>query len=141
VGYDTTLQRRYLEELLGDVSPARIGLVMLLGGAASLLLVAVTLFWRRRTPPGHPLERALRRFGASMARIGLGRAPHETPRGFLLRVGSRLGRSPAQLMALVESVDRLLYNSDAAPDAAEWKAVRRGLRRLRLDATLRARES
>jgi transglutaminase-like putative cysteine protease len=141
VGYDTTLQRRYLEELLGDVSPARIGLVMLMGGAASLLLVAVTLFWRRRAPPGHPLERALHRFGTAMARIGLGRAPQETPRGFLLRVGSRLGRSPAQLMGLVESVDRLLYNPDAAPDAAEWKAVRRGLRRLRLDATLRARDS
>jgi transglutaminase-like putative cysteine protease len=140
VGYDSNLQRRYLQELLGDVSPARIGWVMLIGGAASLGLVALSLFWRRRPPRGHPIERSLRRFGATMARLGLARALDETPRRFVLRIGASAGRAPAQMEALVESIDRLLYNPAGAIDAHELRTVRRGLRRLRLDAALRTRE-
>jgi len=140
VGYDGNLQRRYLLELLGDVSPARIGWVMLIGGAASLGLVALSLFWRRRPPPGHPVERSLRRFGTTMARLGLARALDETPRRFLLRIGVSAGRAPAQMEALVESIDRLLYNPVGAIDTNELRTVRRGLRRLRLDAALRVRE-
>jgi hypothetical protein len=42
--------------------------------------------------------------------------------------------------ALVESIDRLLYNPAGASGAHELRTVRRGLRRLRLDAALRTRE-
>jgi hypothetical protein len=112
------------------VSPTRIGIAMLLGGAASLAIVAITLFWRRRPLPGHPVERTFRRFAARLARAGLPRLAAETPRQYLRRVGARVGRDEGQLALLVESLDRLLYNPAAAGTGAELRELRRGLRRL-----------
>ncbi|NJN52439.1 MAG: DUF4129 domain-containing protein [Gammaproteobacteria bacterium] len=138
VGYDGERQYEYLRDLLGDVSPARIGLVMLGGGAASLALVALSLFWRRRPPRGHPTERRIRRFSEALARYGLARQPSESPRAFLERVAALLGKSPAQVAPLVESVEHLLYNPDAAMDeAVTRRRVVQGLRRLKLETALR----
>jgi transglutaminase-like putative cysteine protease len=139
VGYDGSLQQRTLTEWLGDLSPARIGAVMLLGGASSLALVALTLFWRRRPPPGHPIERLFRRFAVGMARLGVVRSPGETPREFLGRVAARAGVSPQEIGALVDSLDGLLYNPGAHSDRETVSRVRGGLRRLQIDAALRGR--
>ena len=54
VGYDTEVQARYLADLLGKVTPTRVGIAMLLGGGVSLALVVVSLFWRRRPDAGSP---------------------------------------------------------------------------------------
>ena len=83
VGYDSETQARYLADLLGKVTPMRVGLVMLLGGGMSLGLVVLSLFWRRRTAPDHPAQRAFRRFTRRLVRTGLTRMPHETPGRFL----------------------------------------------------------
>ncbi len=140
VGYDTQRQYQYLRDLLGGVSPVKIGLVMLAGGAGSLALVALSLFWRRRSVVGHPTERLLRRFDAALARQGLSRAPAESPRAFLQRVGIALGKQPAQMTSLVESVDQLLYNpASNAHDGAVRRRVAQGLRRLKLEVALRSR--
>jgi ribosomal protein S21 len=124
---------------MGNVSPVRIGSAMLLGGAASLGLVALTLFWRRRPPPGNPVERAFRRFAERVGRAGLGREPSETPTAYLMRVCAACGRLPEQATPLVEEIERLLYNPPAAGAGAELRRLKRGLRRLTMDATLRAR--
>jgi transglutaminase-like putative cysteine protease len=140
VGYDGARQYEYLHDLLGEVSAVRIGLVMLGGGAASLALVALSLFWRRRPVAGHPVERLLRRFSAALARQGVVRAPAESPRAFLMRVASWLGKPAEQVSPLVESLDSLLYNPGAEGDAAATRRrVTRGLRRLKLEAALRNR--
>jgi hypothetical protein len=89
--------------------------------------------------PGHPVERTFRRFAAGLARAGLPRATAETPRQYLRRIGDRVGREEAQLAVLVESLDHLLYNPAAAGTGAELRELRRGLRRLQLEAALRAR--
>ncbi len=68
VGYDTEVQARYLADLLGKVTPTRVGIAMLLGGGVSLALVVVSLFWRRRPAPDHPAQRVFRRFAQRLVR-------------------------------------------------------------------------
>jgi protein-glutamine gamma-glutamyltransferase len=139
VGYDTELQARYLADLLGKVTPARIGAAMLLGGCASLALVVLTLFWRRRGGFHHPVERLLRRFGERMARFGLARGIDETPSQYLRRINAARHRDAADVAPLVATVEALLYNPDTACTQQAVRALRRSLRRLQIDVALHAR--
>ena len=138
VGYDGTLQASYLKNLIGELSPLRIGLAMLVGGSASLLLVVLTLFWRRRAAPSHPAVRAFRRFCDALARSGLARLPEETPAAFLTRLARERGFADGQVATLIEQLDALLYNPERAADTAELRRLRRGLRRVRLQLALNA---
>jgi protein-glutamine gamma-glutamyltransferase len=139
VGYDTELQARYLANLLGKVTPTRIGLAMLLGGAASLSLVVLSLFWRRRSTRDHPAQRAFQRFAQRMVRMGLQRMPDETPGQYLRRVNVARHRAPGDVLPLIDHLDALLYNPDVECTKVSLRALRRGLRRLQLDVALTAR--
>lgn len=139
VGYDTELQASYLADLLGEVTPTRIGVAMLLGGAASLGLVVVSLFWRRRAAPGHPAQRAFRRFADRMVRMGLARQPDETPGLYLRRVNAARHREPSEIAPLIDHLDALLYNPDVPCTKGSVRVLRRGLRRLQVDVALRTR--
>ena len=139
VGYDTEMQARYLADLLGKVTPTRVGLAMLLGGGVSLALVVVSLFWRRRPTPDHPAQRIFRRFAERLVRSGLTRAPHETPAHFLDRVNSARNRAPSDIAPLIDHLDSLLYNPDVACSKEALRTLRSGLRRLQVDVALRAR--
>jgi hypothetical protein len=139
VGYDTELQARYLANLLGEVTPTRIGIAMLCGGGVSLALVVLSLFWRRRPEPDHPAQRAFRRFAQRLTRSGLVRRADETPAQFLVRVNAARRRPAADVAALVEQLDGLLYNPDVACTKRELRLLRGGLRRLQVDVALRAR--
>ncbi len=139
VGYDTEMQTRYLADVLGKVTPARVALAMLFGGAVSLALVVLSLFWRRRPPPDHPAQRAFRRFAQRMDRNGLTRRPEETPARFLRRVNATRGRTATDATWLIDHLDALLYNPDVTCDQQALKVLRRGLRRLQIDVALRAR--
>jgi transglutaminase-like putative cysteine protease len=139
VGYDTEMQARYLADLLGEVTPTRVGLAMLFGGGVSLALVVLSLFWRRRPAPDHPAQRAFRRFAARVARSGMTRRPDETPAHFLRRVNAARNRSPSEVAALIDHLDALLYNPDFVCDQDALRRLRSGLRRLQVDVALRAR--
>lgn len=139
VGYDTEVQARYLADLLGKVTPTRVGIAMLLGGGVSLGLVVVSLFWRRRPMPDHPAQRIFRRFAQRLVRSGLTRAPEETPARFLMRVNAARNRSPADIEPLVAHLDSLLYNPDVACSKDALRTLRTGLRRLQVEVALRAR--
>ncbi len=139
VGYDTELQARYLANLLGEVTPTRIGLAMLCGGGISLALVVATLFWRRRRELEHPAMRAFRRFADRSSRSGLTRSLEETPAHFLIRVNAARHRPESEIAALVDHLDALLYNPDAPCTKQALRVLRGGLRRLQLDVALRAR--
>jgi hypothetical protein len=139
VGYDTEMQARYLADLLGQVTPTRVGLAMLFGGGVSLALVVLSLFWRRRPAPDHPAQRAFRRFAQRMDRSGLTRQPDETPGRFLERVNAARNRAPAEVAGLIDHLDSLLYNPDVACSKKALRSLRSGLRRLQVDVALRAR--
>lgn len=139
VGYDTEVQARYLADLLGKVTPTRVGVAMLLGGGVSLALVVVSLFWRRRPTPDHPAQRIFRRFAQRLVRSGLRRAPEETPARFLIRVNAARNRAPADIAPLVAHLDSLLYNPDVVCSKDALRTLRTGLRRLQVEVALRAR--
>ena len=139
VGYDTETQARYLADLLGEVTPTRVGLAMLFGGAASLALVVLSLFWRRRPAPDHPAHRIFRRFSRGMARSGLARRPDETPGQFLRRVNAARNRDASEVAPLIDHLDALLYNPDVVCSKTALRSLRSGLRRLQVDVSLRLR--
>ena len=138
VGFDGAMQTRYLEDLIGEVTPARIGIAMLIGGGISLALVIVTLFWRRRPPPEHPALRVFRRFSRGVASIGLRRRVEESPVAFLRRI---MEEGRADTAAVSQQLETLLYNPNAPCTNQELRELRRGLRRLRVQLALRFRGS
>lgn len=110
VGFDTQQQQGILERLLGELSVQRIGLAMLGGGAASLALASLILFWRGRTPTRPPLERAFVRLRDRASRLGHRPQPGETPGQFVDRL-----RAVCQLAAADTAADRRAQGATADP--------------------------
>ena len=127
VGYDAATQSDVLKKLLGKVTPARIGIALAIGGGLSLLLVSVALFWRRRPPHRHRLERAFDSFCQRMARQGFERAPGETPAAFMERLSTNTSIDLADLRTRLQSS---LYDPEAA-SKDEQRLLARELRKLR----------
>ena len=101
------MQSGVLDDLLGDLTPLRIGLAMAIGGGLSLGIVAIVLFWRRRSLPKHPVERIFSAFAQRLAAQGFPRRPEESPAGFVSRLAHEVGLSEAQIGGLVAELDTL----------------------------------
>jgi transglutaminase-like putative cysteine protease len=131
VGYDTHFQADVLKKYLGEITPLRVGGVMLIGGGISVGFVAFTLFWRRRPLNRHPVERLFRNFDQRLAGYGLHREPAESPGAFVARVAGDAGLRGDQYHALVAELNGLLYNPGQELGPARLRQLRGGLRRLR----------
>jgi hypothetical protein len=136
VGYDTALQARYLTELLGKVTPLRIGIALVVGGCLSMLLVAATLVWRRGVKHQHPAVRAFCVFARRLERFGVKREPSESPAAFVTRVATDRGIAPHVYQPVVENLNRLLYNPGAGDAADDLKHLKRKIRTLQLQLAL-----
>ncbi len=134
VGYDNKVQKDVLKEWLGKVTPARVGMVLLIGGALSLLLVSITLFWRRRPLSTHPAEKLVRRFAAAMARQGIHKRPEETPVEFVERVCTAANIDAQPLCADLQTQ---LYDPDYQPTYLERMRTTQTLRRIRFLMAMR----
>ncbi len=130
IGFDGNVQAGVLRELLGEITPLRIGIAMVVAGALSVAIVSVALLWRQRQLPQHPVERVFARFAQRLAAHGFARRPDESPGGFLRRVAAEVGLTEAQVGGLIAELDTLLYNPAIAWGNAELKALKRQLRRL-----------
>jgi transglutaminase-like putative cysteine protease len=130
VGYDGDVQSRFLTEWLGGRSPGRIAIAILIGGGISLGLVALVIFWGRRSVHQHPVERAFRNFSNKLAAFGYPRRPEESPSAYVLRVADQVGLTQAQVGGLVAELDTLLYNPGVAWGKRELRALKSQLRRL-----------
>lgn len=130
IGYDTRFQADFLKKLLGELTPTRIGIAIVLGGGASTGLVAIALFWRRRPVHRHPVERLIRRFGDRLAGFGYPRQPCEPPGVFLRRIAEEAGLEEEQVNNVVAELNTLLYNPSTALGGSEIRQLRGQLRRL-----------
>lgn len=130
IGYDSHFQAGFLKRLLGKVTPGRTGLLMLAGGAFSIGLVAVFLFWRRRPRSRHPVERMFLRFAGKAAGYGLQRQPQESPGAFVRRAARNAGWQDEQTDQIVAQMNALLYNPAVSWGRAEVASLSAQLRRL-----------
>lgn len=130
IGYDTHLQSGFLKRMLGELTPLRVGIVILIGGGASVGLVALSLFWRRRPIKRHPVERLFLKFAAKLDGYGYRRKPQESPAAFVRRVAGEAGMNEEQVRRIVAELDALLYNPAVTWGAAELNQLRRQLRGL-----------
>ncbi|MEZ5597172.1 MAG: DUF3488 and transglutaminase-like domain-containing protein [Pseudomonadales bacterium] len=135
VGYDQETQRSYLANLLGDLRPGRIALLMVGAGGVCFGLVAFVLFFRHRPAPQHPGVRLIDRFSRAGARAGWPRTPHESPQAYVRRLGGSTSLAPALVSTLAGDVEMLLYGGGEG-DRALLRRVATGLRRLRLRLVL-----
>ena len=127
VGYDAATQAGVLKEWLGNITPARIGIAILIGGAASLLLVGVNIFAGRRPQRRHPIEKLLQDFGRRMQKLGLPRAPDEPPHSYIHRLAGLAGVNGD---ALAASVQAAVYDPDQAVTLLRRQTIRQDLRKL-----------
>jgi transglutaminase-like putative cysteine protease len=130
VGYDSNFQANFIKKWLGELSPARMGTAMLVGGTLSLGFVAGLLFWRRRPVKQHPVERIFGNFADKLAGYGYQRRLQESPAAFVRRIASEVGLSEAQVGGVIAELDTLLYNPAIAWGNTELRALRNQLRRL-----------
>ena len=128
VGYDAATQSGVLEGLLGKVTPARVGMALMIGGGVSMALVALAMFWRRRPTQRHAVERQFHRFCNVMARQGLMRAPDETPSAYVRRLAQLAQLDPGPI---VERLQTHLYDPDVDLHGEERRLLRQDLRKLR----------
>jgi transglutaminase-like putative cysteine protease len=130
IGYDSRFQAGFLKRLLGKVTPGRTGLVMLAGGVASVGLVALFLFWRRRPSKRHPVERMFLRFAGKVSGYGLQRNLQESPGAFVRRAARDAGWQDEQADQIVAQLNALLYNPAVSWGRAEVASLAAQLRRL-----------
>ncbi len=128
VGYDAASQADVLRQLLGKVTPARIGMALVLGGGLSVAAVVIALFWRRRPLQRHPTERLFSRFCAAAARSGHPRLPHETPVAFVRRVAAL---ADVDASTLCRQLEAHLYDPAVEPTRAQRFEIRQALQKLR----------
>ncbi len=128
VGYDTATQSDLLADLLGEVTPGRIGLALLVGGGVSLGLVTLVLFVRRRPRPKHRAERAFQRFCRAMQRRGYSRGLDETPGAYVARL-ARLAQMDGEPM--VQRLQAHLYDPEAHLNTVESRTLQQDFRKLR----------
>lgn len=132
VGYDGNVQKAFIRDWLGDVKPARIGLVMIVLGGICFGVVAFVLFFRNRPRATHPALRMIRSFSSFAARFGLQRQARESPHEYVRRVGEQVGFDADATRQLAEGIEAVLYGESDG----EIGRLRPLLRRLQLKVAL-----
>ena len=128
LNYDEQRQWRLLRNLLGEVSPPRmVLLVALVGGVplACLALSALRLPTRRSEDPA---SRAYLRCCRALARRGVARRPEETPQAFLARVRQQ---APQWSSWLAQVTEAYVASSYRPAEGGRQDILQRRLQRLR----------
>ena len=86
LNYDAAAQLTFFEQWLGAVSPLRIALFLLGGGALVLGLIAVSLLRDKVVHKLHPVDAIYLRHCKALQRAGITRAAAEAPHTFALRI-------------------------------------------------------
>jgi protein-glutamine gamma-glutamyltransferase len=117
MNYDSNSQASVLEKLLGEVSPMRLALLIILaGGAFGILLFAVLIL----RLPKHQLSDTARLYASlckKLKRAGFTPLPNETPRRFAERVISYKPHLAEPLGQLIDLYERWAYGDDKQVEA------------------------
>ena len=139
VDFDDDTQDKLLERLgLGGLALWQL-VVVVLAGAGLWCLVVLGLPGRTHRPRA-PVERLRERFEATLARLGVARAPGESPTEHVARAAACLPRERERIERLGAALIALRFAPpDPGGDSARLAAVRDELRRFRIAAFTRSR--
>jgi transglutaminase-like putative cysteine protease len=130
LGYDSR-QVEILERLLGKVSTARLGLLLMVAAAISLLpYLLIRLINRRRNKPD-PRDALIRLFCEKMARSGVPRKTGEGIRDFAQRIAAKWPQVEKQVMEIANSYIIQRYDDQAPQQIVELRRMVRRLGSLR----------
>ena len=130
VKFSEERQARMLEGLgFGDTDWKFLAMLLGAGLAASFVLLSAWLAWEFRPPATDAATRSYRRFTARLARRGIERPGHETPRDYLQRVARLRPDLARQATGITELYLRLRYAP--APDPADLDRLRLLVRHFR----------
>ena len=106
MGFDNKKQTDLLQSWMGDISPMKMVLVVLVGGGTLLLLTTLHLWWSNRPQPKTTAHRYYLRFERLLRRRGWSRKPGEAAGDFAARVENAhrgVGRPVLAFTQLFES--------------------------------------
>ncbi|UHQ55022.1 transglutaminase TgpA family protein [Microbulbifer sp. YPW16] len=114
VGFDSQRQQDLLRELLGQVTSARLALLVALPAVGALLGIWAWLWFSGRGRRAPPAARLYRRFCRRLARYGVERRPGEAPADFAARVGRELPHLGPMARSITTAYQRAAYADDPA---------------------------
>jgi protein-glutamine gamma-glutamyltransferase len=134
VNFNSAQQFELLHDVFGEIS-VRLFATLLLGSWALVLIpVAISLFRKRATSPVSPLTKNYRLFCERMARLGLERAPGETPAHFAQRAATAVPGYAEQLLRITGMYNALAYGAvDEQASTTELRNFVREVIRFRPD--------
>jgi transglutaminase-like putative cysteine protease len=115
--YDRNTQYKFLTDLLGSVSPARVALLLAVVWGGVLIPVTLMLLVRGRGPKLDPPTRYYRQFCDRLRGVGLEREQWEAPGEFAGRVIAQRPDLATQVNAITGLYDSLGYRSEDSRDA------------------------
>lgn len=108
LGYDQK-QQSFLRGLLGDTSPLRIAMALLVTGGGLVLLIGLWKLVSDRPRPVNPLDRQFQVLCRKLAKRGFTRQPSEGPRSFAERVGLEQPELAEQVTAISRAYEAMRY--------------------------------
>ena len=140
VDFDDESQGKLLERLGLDGFALWQLVAVVLGGAALWCLAVLGLPGRRERRALAPVERLRARFESTLARLGVPRAPGESPAEHVARAAARLPRERERIERLGATLIALRFAPpDPGGDPARLAAARDELRRFRIAALTMSR--
>jgi len=129
LGYDSQLQFETLKALLGEVTPQRMVLAILLSGGLVLAMIAIGLLLHRTAPKPDPVVKLYKKFCRRIERTGLKRQQGEGAQDFADRLIDYRPDLRTEVGAITKLFMQLEYSGEGA-SAGQIKQLRLMIREL-----------
>ncbi|MGB0467125.1 MAG: transglutaminase TgpA family protein [Pontibacterium sp.] len=111
-------QNKLLKQLLGEVTPLRLALALLIPFALVMAFVALRLLWQRQTASLPAIERALKDLSERLIKEGLARQPGETVKQYCTRLSCARPDLAPLLSDISSGYEQLRYAEQSEPAQA-----------------------
>ena len=112
VGYDTDRQSSVLAKILGNITTAKIALVLFIGAGISIAVVTLSLLLHSRRNPQHPALKMLNHFSRKIKAKELQRQRDESPMQFIARIGKVKKVPETAYKPLIKKLQEIFYSSE-----------------------------
>ena len=122
LGYEN-IQNDFLLGLLGEITPQRIALFLLLAGGIALLPVLLMLYLSREKSTRDELDRLFLRYCSRLEKVGLPRKAGEGARDFAQRISECAPGLADSVERITQLYEQSRYAEEQGPDIKFFKAA------------------